>query len=78
MSDTLTREDAIRRLGDGLSATPEMVAQAIADGTTGAEFALALSDGGRAAVEERQAELRRRETDALAREVYDSTTAWSR
>ena len=78
MPETLTREDAVRRIGDGLAATPDMVSRAIADGTTAGEFALQLSAGGRPAVLEREAELRRREADALAREIDASATAWSR
>lgn len=78
MPKTLTREAAIRIIGEGFAAPQQMVADAIAGGMSAEDFALQASEGGRGAIQARQVERRRQEVDALAREIDGATTAWSR
>lgn len=58
------REEQLRLLADGLSASPDQLARAIANGTDPQAFALELSEGGRSAV--------------LARQVVNAPEAWRR
>ena len=58
------REEQLRLLADGLSASPDQLARAIASGMDPQAFALELSAGGRAEV--------------LARQIANAPDAWRR